>query len=231
MLFFRIFQHLLPNARAWRLTVDKQLRQFFEGLEGLGADTKVFFDEVWLDIFPATTREITAWETQWNLPDSATLDDQMRRDRLDATWKATGGQSPRYLQDTLQAAGFNVFIHEWWIPGTESAPVARDPGDVLSDSISLFVLSCGAVDAVCGGSLVVCGALSVIPGSVLVNKPRTIVYNVPTDPDDFRYVLYFGGPTFGDIAQIDLVRREEFQELCLKICPAQQWIGLIVEYN
>ena len=36
MTFLRVFKHLLPNARAWRITVDKKLRQFFEGLSGVG---------------------------------------------------------------------------------------------------------------------------------------------------------------------------------------------------
>ena len=32
MLFFRIFQHLLPTGKAWRVVVDKALRRFFIGL-------------------------------------------------------------------------------------------------------------------------------------------------------------------------------------------------------
>ncbi len=51
-MFLNIFKHLLPNARAWRLTIDKQLRQFFDGLSrALGDDIKLFFDEIWLLIY------------------------------------------------------------------------------------------------------------------------------------------------------------------------------------
>ena len=107
--------HLLPNARAWRLTITKTLRSFFEGLTYIWTDPREFIDLVWKDIDPATTRELDMWEEQFDLPNRG-LTESERRDRLAAAWKASGGQSPRYLQDTLQAAGFEVYIHEWWDP-------------------------------------------------------------------------------------------------------------------
>jgi hypothetical protein len=55
-------------------------------------------------------------------------------------------------------------------------------------------------------------------------------YNITTDPDTWPYYLYIGGETFGDLAQIPESRRTEFETLCLKICPNQQWIGALVEY-
>ena len=55
-------------------------------------------------------------------------------------------------------------------------------------------------------------------------------YFIPADTDKWRYFLYIGGQTFGDQAQIDPKRKDEFEALCLKISPAQQWLGIIVEY-
>mgnify|MGYP000070512114 CR=1 FL=1 len=58
-MFIDIFKHLLPNARAWRLTVEKQLRQFFEGLaEGTIGDSKEFLDSVFNDLDPQLTRQL-----------------------------------------------------------------------------------------------------------------------------------------------------------------------------
>lgn len=292
-MFLRIFKHLLPNARAWRITVEKQLRRFFNGLTGIGEDAKLFFDLVWLDVFPETTRELDAWEQQWGLPNTV-ITEQERRGRLDGAWKAKGGQDPRYLQDTLQAAGFDVYIHEWWElpfcfyvaecgeavaecgepaaeagatikcelgrievfaaecgeavaecgePAAEAGavvdvlfsgePTPRNPFDVLSDSVTFtgYTLSCGAASAVCGGTSAISGASASATGKLLVNKPVKQAYNIPTDSNDWRYILYIGGATYGQKASIPAARREEFEALCLKICPAQQWIGLIVEYN
>ena len=48
MLFLRVFQHLLPNAKAWRITAAKQLREFFQGLtKPLGDDAKDYYDNIY----------------------------------------------------------------------------------------------------------------------------------------------------------------------------------------
>lgn len=270
MMFLRVFKHLLPNARAWRITVDKKLRQFFEGLSGVGGDVKTFFDGIWLDIFPETTREIDAWEQQFGLRDTGRTE-QERRDRLDATWKALGGQDPRYIQDTLRNNGFDVYVHQWWEPGTEPAPgvkqcvTPRNPLMYLRrefTGVSLLV-ECGEPLAQCGEAFAEAGNGSNPRGYPLVNKilktePDIITlcgeaiaeagepealsgnyfefkntlreYIVPTDPEKWPYFLYIGGEVFGDIAQVDPKRKDEFEALCLKICPTQQWLGILVEY-
>lgn len=271
-LFFRIFKHLLPNARAWRLTPEKTLRNFFEGLSGLGSDIRDYIDFVWLDIFPVATREIAAWEDQLGLPDTG-LSDTERRDRLAATWKALGGQSPRYIQDTLQGQGFNVFVHEWWIPGTEPdvgvkvCTTPRDPRLVLRrefTDFTNFIALCGEplmlcgepsalcgesseplgyplvnvilstrkdVFALCGETFMICGETTALCGNYagFITTPRN--YIVPNDPLKWPYFLYIGGAIFGDLAQVPPSRKDEFEAACLKICPAQQWLGILVEYS
>ena len=270
-MFLKIFQHLLPNALAWRLTINKQLREFFEALgESLGNVLKIFFDEIWTDINPQETRELTMWEKEFGLRDNGQTE-QERRDRLDATWKAVGGQDPRYIQDTLQAAGFDVFVHSWWVPGTEpavnvkSCVVARDPRITIRDSLQTitYLIECGEALAECGEALAQAGERLDPPGYPLVNKisftepdlltlcgesfmeageaaaicgdyliftTRLKEYVIPTDPDKWHYFLYIGGAVYGDIAQVDPKRKDEFEALCLKICPAQHWLGIIVEY-
>lgn len=234
-MFLNIFKHLLPNARAWRLTVDKFLRQFFDGLSTpLGDNAKQFFDEIYSDLDPQQTRELGAWENQFALVDNA-LTEQERRDRLDATWKAVGGQDPRYIQDTLQGTGFDVYVHEWWVPGTEPAidnPAAatpRDPNTVLTGGVVFYTVECGELLAQCGEAGAQCGERTSPVGYPLVNKDGS-VYTISATPNDWSYYLYIGGAVFGDAAQVDPKRRDEFEDLCLKICPAQQWLGIIVEY-
>ena len=94
---------------------------------------------------------------------STGLTEQERRDRLDASWKATGGQSPRYIQDTLQAAGFDVYVHEWWIPGSEPAVgikecvPPRNPNNFLTNGQQASRVACGEPLAECGEPLSQCG--------------------------------------------------------------------------
>jgi hypothetical protein len=264
MMFLRIFKHLLPNARAWRITVDKKLRQFFEGLSGTGEDVKAFLDGVWLDIFPETTREISAWEKQFGLRDAG-LTEQERRDRLDATWKALGGQDPRYIQDTLQANGFDIYVHEWWAPGvfplnafycgdvaaesgeagvecTAVTASARNPNDVLAPDNITPVIGRGyplvnLITELEPNLLALCGEAAAESGEPPISCYNYVDFNfgirkyeTTSDPATWPYYLYLGGVNFGDIAQVPAARRVEFETLCLKICPNQQWLGILVEY-
>lgn len=270
-MFLRIFKHLLPNAHAWRLTVNKQLREFFQGLTTpLGDDIKLYFDNIWFDIFPDTTRELDSWDKQWGLRDVG-LTEQQRRDRLDATWKALGGQDPRYIQDILQDNGFDVYVHEWWEPGTEAAigvkscATPRSPLAWLRREFTQIdlLVECGEAFAECGEAFAECGNRLEPSGYPLVNKILQTIsdilplcgeaiaecgeaeaacgnyvefresfreYIVPLDSVKWPYFLYIGGSIFGDLAQVDPKRKNEFEALCLKICPTQQWLGILVEY-
>lgn len=271
MMFFKILQHLLPNARAWNLTVDKKLRQFFEGLSPLGDAVRAFFDLIIYDIDPSKTRELSAWEDQFGLRSSGILTEAERRARLDAAWKAIGGQDPKYIQDTLRSAGFDVYVHEWWVPGTEPAVNAhatatvRNPLTWLRRGYTSLIYSteCGEPLAQCGEPIMKCGESPNPRGYPLANKvyekePNLITlcgeplmecgeptaeagnyfgynyviknYLIPLDPIYWPYFLYIGGQTFGTLAQVTPPRKDEFEELCLKIAPCQQWLGMLVEY-
>lgn len=270
MSWLNVFKHLLPHAKAWRLVIDKQLRQFFVGLSDAPDDVQDDQDQTWFDYRPQETTNLDEWEDQFALLDYG-LTEQERRDRLDATWKALGGQDPRYIQDTLQAAGFNVFVHEWWEPSVEHpaggsvdgdvSPVVRNPFTYLWDGVSprQFVGS-GHDDAFCGGDDMFSNSNDAPPGYPLVNKviiPSTIgcgsdllfcagdqaasgagaltfavkQYVIPNDPDRFPFFLYIGGQTFPEQATVSNGRREEFEDLCLKICPTEQWLGILVTYS
>jgi hypothetical protein len=225
----RTIRHLLPSGRAWRATIDKPLRRFFAGLGNSLQAFRANFDAVAEDLYPATTRILSEYEEQFGLYPS-TLETQERRDRIDAAWKARGGQSPRYIRDTLQAAGFDVFVHDWWQPGTTTA---RNPFEVLSDSSTASgfnVVSDGTI-AVTNNPNAVTGAAGGPTGYLLVNLPATTDYLIPSDSSLWPYIIYVGGEVWGDRASIPSARRDEFETLCLKICPLQLWIGVVAEYS
>lgn len=266
--FFEIIEHLLPHSTAWKLTINKRLKEFINGLSGLPLDIKNYIDLIYLDIFPNTTRHIDLWENQFGLFSNKNLTEQQRRDRLDVYWKDLRGQSPKYIQERLRSAGFDVYIHEWWTP--ESKPkvnkktcaIPRDPFDYLSvDGTVIYTIQCGEPLAQCGEPLAQSGQLNGNLGYALVNKVFVSnltrnqcgesfmqcgefeaqcadlgyyqsykKYTMPNDITKFPYFLYIGAETFGDFAIIEESRREEFERLCLKICPAHQWLGMIVKY-
>jgi len=110
---FKTFKHLFPKALAWAFPFDGFLKKYIDGLSETPADIRDFADNVYLDIFPQTTRELELWEQQFNITTSGT--EQQRRDNLAARWIAQGGQGKDYLESVIHKAGFtNVFLHPWF---------------------------------------------------------------------------------------------------------------------
>jgi uncharacterized protein YmfQ (DUF2313 family) len=178
-LFLRIYQHLLPRARAWSVVVEKFLRQFFEGLTGLPSDVKDFIDNIWFDIFPETTRQLAEWEAQFGIIAPAATEAE-RRETLAAQWMRGGGLGPDTLQDVLQSAGFPLFVHDPWY--FTPAKAIRNPNLYLIDGDTdlVYVVECGEALAECGEPAALCGDTSTPTGTLLVNKvlERVLEYTV-----------------------------------------------------
>lgn len=223
----RTLQHLLPDGAAWRSTIDKLLRRLFAGLVGEPEAIVQFVDDITDDLYPQTTRELEAWETQFGLRGYGT--EQERRDILEATWQATGGQSPRYLQDVLQGAGFDLYVHEWWSSGPPY--VARDPRSYTNQPLI------GTVQ--CGEPLAQCGEETALANAFLANEPGYIVNltlqpaappPVPSDSSRWPFFVYVCGATFGTVVDIESNRRAELEELLLKHFPAHLWIVTLINW-
>lgn len=232
-----ILRNLLPTGLAWRMVADKTLTLFIDGLGVLETAAVAFVNAVYLDLFPSTTRQLDAWEAQFNLPNIG-ISDADRRIRLAGAWAAVGGQSPAYIQGSLQAAGFDVWVHEAWVPGTEpvhgvgGTPTYRNPLTYLQQTypgVSPGV-NCGEALALCGEPTAVAGDRNDPLGYPLVNKVPESAYVVPSDPAYWPFFLYIGGETFGDLASVDPIRKDEFEALCLQLCPAHLWLGMLVGY-
>jgi hypothetical protein len=241
--FLRIFQHLLPTGQAWRTTVNKTLRRFFDGLSSAPADVVTFADNVYLDAFPATTRELAEWEAEFGLEPNPV--EATRRLNLAAEWAATGGQSPGYIQGVLQTAGFPVYVHEWWSSGPPY--VARDPHAYTEDPL-IGLYQCQATgnatfpQAQCTGFDIdgipldgqpQCdGFLANDPG-YLVNKDLTQrpPPPIPEGEEFWPFFFYVGAATFPNKAVITADRRNEFVRLLLKLRPLHLWPVLLVEYS
>ncbi len=240
MLFLRVFQHLLPDSQAWRLTIAKQLRKFFEGLAGAPTDAVQFVDGVYGDIFPSTTRELNEWERQFGLTlTDMTSDPAVTAGRLAlaAEWAATGGQSPSYIQGVLHTAGFDdVFVHESWSSGPPY--VFRDPRDYTTQPL-IGLYQCTADGE---PSQPQCSDLPTQPqcNGFLANETDYLVNldltrrpppRVPDDPDTWPYFVYVGGETFPDRGVVDITRRGEFERLILKLRPTHNWIVTLIDYE
>ncbi len=228
-LWLRVYQHLLPDSEPWRLTVGSVIRQMFDGLAGAPADARAYTDAVFEDMSPETTRQIAEWEHEYGLV-AAPLE-ATRRANLAAEWAATGGQSPSYVEGVLQAAGFDLYVHEWWSSGPNPY-VPRDPRDyVLSSTIG--TIQCGEPLALCGEPLAECSMVLVNDPQYLVNLDLTYRAPppIPADPAYWPFFWYVGGETFPDRVAISLDRKDELYRLLLKLGPAHQWIVVLVDFS
>ena len=225
--FLKLYQHLLPRAKAWTLTTSKPLRDFFQALADEPANAKLFLDQVFQDLDPYTTRQLTAWETQFGLP-AVGLTTTERRERLAARWASKGGQDPSYIQETLHAEGFTgVYIHEWWKTPMASPPDARNPTLYTPPTMPNSVILVNKIFTAWSPHRIACGEDLAECGEIWGTTFSRIEYDVTTDPDTWPFYLYFGGATFPDPAVVPAGRFEELENLLLKICPAHLWLVII----
>jgi len=241
--FFATLVHLIPRAWAWRVTHKTDLRRFIEGLAPAFDSGKAVIDEAWEQLSPETTTELDEWERQFGLRPNPS--DSIRRLNLAAEWRATGGQSPHYVQDVLQTAGFDVYIHEWWASGPPY--VARDPHD-YTDIPQIGTVQCtgpgwettgqpqcsdGRPDV--DGFIITqyqCNAFLVNDPHYLVNKLLTqeAPPPIPNDPDVYPKFFYVGAETFPDHATVPLSRKAEFERLLMKLRPLHLWVVTLIDY-
>lgn len=240
-LFFRIFQHLLPTGEAWKTTIEKRLRSFFMGLTGVFVAVRLYVDLVWYDLFPDTTRELSTWEEQFGLPSVGS--EANRRLAVDASWKARGGQSRGYIQGIMQAAGFPVFVHDFWSahdPFTTTPATVRNPHDYTERPL-VGTFQCQPTAEP--------GHTQCRPRTdpnqpycnrFLANEPGYIVNDrltydapppIPEDPDYWPYFMYVGGATFGTSVDIPASQRTEFERRILQLRPLHLWVVLFVNYT
>lgn len=233
MSLFRTIKALLPNGAAWRIVVDKMLRRFFEGLAESPEETKDYADEILLDAFPSTTRQLPEWERQFGIPSRGA--EATRRSNVAVEWAATGGQSPRYIQDQLQAAGFDLYVHEWPVDPDANPRVPHDPRDYTNPPL-IGIFQCfdgpGAPECFDGPGAPYCNDFLTNDPGYLVNKDLTPrpPPPIPADPATWPFFIYIGAETFPNRAEVDTFRRAELERLLLKIRPAHVWIVMLIDY-
>lgn len=198
--------------------VARPFRKFFEGLSDLPADIRDHIAGIIGDAFPRYTDRLADWSIQMGSPTT------MTREALEAEQEADGAQSPGEFQHILQAAGFPVFVHEWWEPGSEP-PVLRvpetyiaiPPARVLTNDISTvqkrYRHQFGTRSQFKSNGSVRFGTYN---GYQFYTKSYP---NPTTDAERTNY-FYVCGETFPDPVSIDFAVFPELERLIYKYKPA-----------
>lgn len=251
-----LWKTALPRSRAFNIIVEKTLRLFYQGLS-YPQYYRDLFDTTYKQLDPQVTDNLARWEDQFYLPSSG-VTEQQRRDRLEATWKMTGGQSPAYLQRILRGYGFDVYVHDWWMPdeqildltmgsddafmGGENAfmgaqtveyPVPWDPNTLLVLPYYPLVNRTSVTQyqqLAMGGEAAFMNGENAFMGSLVKTKSGDF-YPIPADPIKWRGFIYVAAETMPNAATVPLERKAEFEELILSIFPADKWVGVIVDFT
>lgn len=82
----------------------------------------------------------------------------------------------------------------------------------------------------CGEALMECDEAQALCGEPLSVTFGRVKYLIPTDVEEWRYILYVGAEVWPQSTSVEMARQEEFENLLLGIAPGQQWLGMLVDY-
>lgn len=241
-------RQLLPTGRAMRISYGSLNEQVEKALilseERLHADALGILDTILPDNDNFTTEDATRWEQRLGMitNESVSLPDRMAaiRRKMNHPGDILARQSAGYIQDQLQLAGFNVFIHEN-IPEQTPETVLILPlelgemgepemgeiemGDATSYYPDLFTFSeMGEIEmgeAEMGGYYY----NNLVANNLLEDMDS--FFNVG---DNYKCCFFVGGEILGTFAEVPVERKKEFRQLILKLKPVQTIGILFINY-
>lgn len=230
MIFFNVLKLLFPLGKAFRLIEKGLLKSFVQGLSILPEDVKKNTEEVFFDLFPATTRALSEWEKQFGVIFSANQIGETQRGLLSALWQSSqGGQTAQYLQALLQKINNKILV-------IENNPVKnpRDANAVMVAICGQKVMCCGNKEALCGFKR---GDADFVPG--LIKNDKESLYDIPVDKRYWeQYFFVCGGVVRNSIGEIVYCQKimvekkwkEYIEYLVLKIKPVQTGCLLFIQW-
>lgn len=221
MSFFESLRKLFPRSKAFDMTQETTLRKFVKGLSALPDDVKTSTENVYMDLFPESTRALSEWEKQFAVLFADEQYGDTRAGILQSLWQAnTGGQTAEYLQSLLQKVNSKIKV-------IENVPV-KNP----RDANAVLACICNYKAAVCGNKVLNCSYKlgdSEFTPAVIRNDSES-VYNIPAESEFWENCFFVcGGVIRNSIKEIvycqklDLDKKwKPFVEyLILKIKPVQ----------
>ena len=223
-LILDLTKRFYPKGRAFRVPVGGVIEKIHKGLAVTESEAYEACIGVLDSILPDnpnfTTEDATDWERRLGLITNVTLPLSTRKQAIlrkmnhPGTIKARGHYLN--LERELQAAGFNVYVHEnrflqlgQWVTKT---PAEVAGAAIVGQAVHMFdgaYLEHGQVQH--GG-----GFSEKIANSV--DKNIDLPFDVGSN---LRSTFFIGGQILGTFAQVNSSREVEFRQLVLKVKPAQ----------
>lgn len=222
--------HLLPKSFLWKSSAS--VLRIFTGVQDWFDDAREKFDFGLLENRPSTTSDVfeRLVKAGISLRFLSGISEADARSLLTTIEPRSTGQAAARLEEILQSAGFDVYVYEWFEPGTGPTWAERNPVPYLSVALA-GLMHCDDSDATCDSSIAYCDDWLVSGGNWLTNQSLIPRAKTPPQPTSYHGLFYVCGPTFGEIALIDPEKRELLEYLILRYKRATQWAVLIVDYG
>ncbi len=254
----KLTKQLYPNGRAFKMPKDGILEKVHKALNA--SETQAYEDAISIlnsilpDNLGFTEQDATDWEKRLGMitNTSVSLADRKLaiKRKLNHPGNIPARQHYLYLQGQLQAAGFDVYVHEN-IPEQSPLDIMNSVnnyavgqmgdgqfgdfqfGDILDIYSDLIVLVARS-DFQFGDGQMGDFQLGVkdIGGYEFKNKVANSIYNdiyfrvLPT----YTSTFFIGGEIKGAFTTVDTNREKEFRQLILRTKPAQTIAYLLINY-
>jgi hypothetical protein len=244
----RLTERLFPTGRAFKIPKDGKLDRLIDALKVYETkavnDATSILDSILPDNDNFTAEDASQWEVRLGLPVNNLIPLADRKLAIKRKMNHPGlipaRQHARYIEGQLQAAGFNVWVHEN-IPVVNPVTFGATPLDGLGelntyqlgggelgsaeDFISNTILSQVQLGQFQLGS----SQLGFTFNNMVVNHTDPDL-DLDFDPDGFNCSFYIGGEIYGTFADVLSSRETEFRQLILKLKPANTVAFIYVNY-
>jgi len=225
----KLIKALNPTGRAFKIPEDSEIRKFYQAIADSFAeayDAAVStLDSALPDNANFTADDATDWEIRLGLitNELVSLDDRKAAiiRKMNHPGTVPARENWRFLEYQLQAAGFNVYVHENRYPDGMGGYITKTPEELTGNVFEVFqhgdiqhgdVQHGGASYPLCVNYL---------------DEDIDATFNIG---DNLRSTFYIGGAYDGEYADVDAERKDEFRQLILRTKPVQTVAILLINY-
>lgn len=223
---------LYPNGRAFRVPEGGDLRKWHDAVNtefaDLDASSMNVLDALLPDNPNFTLADAQEWYRRLGLYDSGSipLNDMALAITQKMSWPTVTPdmQSLQYIQDQLQAAGFNVYLYKnRFFDGVDW--VTMWPSDVLGIAAGNSELEGFNLGQANLGSTWSDDGITICVDYLEEDKDEIFDFG-----DNLRSTFYVSSAAIGTFADIPAARKIEFRQLLIKLKAAQMAAFLFVNY-
>jgi uncharacterized protein YmfQ (DUF2313 family) len=227
----RLTQQLYPTGRAFKMPLNGVFDKNVDALNSSEVtafdDAMSTFDSLFPDNSNFTADDAERWEERLGMIVNNSIGITERKIAIIRKMNHPGTIPARqnfgYLQDQLQAAGFNVYVYENIFAG----PVTMSPTDILGSTlVGLWDFGDSEFGEVEFGD----SQTGSVFQDCVANYIDSNLDEWFDTGDNLRNTFFIAGEYIDTFASVDLARKYEFRQLILKIKPVQTVGFLFVNF-